>query len=124
MKSYEELDMLDDDWEDDENYDSDHDNIENYLYTFSEDDLIDLAKKLNVKCNNLEDLSEDNLVTEIICSIDEDIIKDTCESLLGYSFQDYIADNAWRYSDYESKDIGDWDVDDHLAAWYDHMMEK
>jgi hypothetical protein len=33
-------------------------------------------------------------------------------------------DNAWRYSNYEEKDIDDWDVDDHLAAWFDHQMEK
>lgn len=33
-------------------------------------------------------------------------------------------DNSWRYSEYENKDIGDWDVDDHLAAWFDHQMEK
>lgn len=32
--------------------------------------------------------------------------------------------NGWRSSNYEHKDIGDWTVDDHLAAWYDDMMEK
>jgi hypothetical protein len=31
---------------------------------------------------------------------------------------------GWRNSNYESKSIEDWDVDDHLASWYDHMMEK
>jgi len=38
--------------------------------------------------------------------------------------EDYDLNNSWRNSNYESKDIDDWDVDDHLASWYDHMMEK
>lgn len=32
--------------------------------------------------------------------------------------------NEWRFSNYEWKNIGDWTVDDHLAAYYDDMMEK
>lgn len=38
--------------------------------------------------------------------------------------EDYEMNNRWRYSNYEDKDIEDWDEDDHLAAWFDHMMEK
>lgn len=33
-------------------------------------------------------------------------------------------ENRWKFSNYEDKDINDWDVDDHLAVWFDHMMEK
>lgn len=32
--------------------------------------------------------------------------------------------NHWKFSEYEYKDISDWDADDHLAAWYDHTVEK
>jgi hypothetical protein len=46
----------------------------------------------------------------------QDFCSDEC-------LDDYI-DSAWRRSDYENKPIEDWDVDDHLAAWYDDMMEK
>jgi hypothetical protein len=57
-----------------------------------------------------------------------------CEGLFEptYKGQDYCSEecenddinSSWRSSNYEEKDIGDWDVDDHLAAWYDDMMEK
>lgn len=114
--------------EDEENFDCDYDEedieVENYLYCFDKDNLIELAKKLNIQFDNFEELLEDDLIKEIINSEDEDTIKDICDELFDYSFDDFKVDNAWRYSDYESKDIGDWDVDDHLAAWYDHMMEK
>lgn len=52
--------------------------------------------QINLECEEVDDFEED-----------ED---DECE--------------RWRYSDYENKDISDWDVDDHLAAWYDDRMEK
>jgi endogenous inhibitor of DNA gyrase (YacG/DUF329 family) len=32
--------------------------------------------------------------------------------------------SGWRRSNYENKSIEDWDVDDHIAAWFDDMMEK
>jgi len=98
--------------------------IEDYLYNFNKDDLIELANKLEVKYDDSEDLSKDDLIYKIINSEDEDEIKDICEDLFNYSYDDFITDNAWRHSNYESKDINDWDVDDHLAAWFDHMMEK
>lgn len=34
------------------------------------------------------------------------------------------CNSAWRNSEYQNKNISDWNVDDHLAAWYDDMMEK
>lgn len=116
----EEINDCDEDAEDNEDID-----IEKYLYTFNKDDLIELINKLDIKSDNINNLSdEDDLINKIIISEDEDIIIEVCEDLFGYSYDDFIIDNQWRNSDYESKDIGDWDVDDHLAAWYDHMMEK
>ena len=76
--------------------------MEQYLYNFDKDDLIE-------KITDLEN---------------EDTIMEICEELFSYSYEDFVADNEWRHSNYESKDIDDWTVDDHLAAWYDHMMEK
>lgn len=55
---------------------------------------------------------------EYFCSVD-------CEMKYDF-FPDEFDDDerGWRESNYEYKDIDDWDVDDHLAAWHDHMMEK
>jgi len=115
--------------DEDENYEDDdneyeEDQIEDYLYNFNEDDLIELVNKLDIEHDTSDNLSKNDLISRIINSEDEDIIKDTCEDLFNYSYDDFIIDNNWRHSNYESKDINDWDVDDHLAAWYDHMMEK
>jgi hypothetical protein len=131
--------LVDDDEED--NYEEDEENedcdfededfeepeLEEYLQDLDTDDLILLAEKLNISIDNSEVISDEELIKEIL-KFDEDEIEDICEDLFDYSYDDFKADyemnNAWRYSDYENKDIDDWSVDDHLAAWYDHMMEK
>lgn len=33
-------------------------------------------------------------------------------------------DNDWRYSNYENKNINDWDVDDHMVADWEDRMSK
>ncbi len=109
-----------------DDYYDDEPEIEEYLQEFDTDDLILLAKKLNITCD-FDDMTDEELIDTIL-KIDKDKISDVCEDLFDYTYDDFKDDyemnNAWRHSDYESKDIDDWDVDDHLAAWYDHMMEK
>jgi hypothetical protein len=56
-------------------------------------------------------------------SFDDDYCED-CYDELFCDENEIDVNNRWRYSNYESKDISYWDEDDHLAAWYDHMMEK
>lgn len=98
--------------------------MEQYLYNFDKDDLIKLINELNIKLVNIDNLSKDDLIEKITDLENEDTIMEICEELFSYSYEDFVADNEWRHSNYESKDIDDWTVDDHLAAWYDHMMEK
>jgi group I intron endonuclease len=33
-------------------------------------------------------------------------------------------ENQWKYSNYDGKNVSDWDIDDHLAAWWDDALEK
>jgi hypothetical protein len=110
-----------------DNYDEDGFSLEEYLNDFDIDDLMWLGQKLNIVCEHFKDMSKKKLIEKIL-ELDNDIIKDTCEDLFNYTYEDFKGDyemnNTWRYSDYEDKDIGDWSVDDHLAAWYDHVLEK
>jgi len=117
--------IIEEDFDEEYYFDEDEDinQIESYLYGFDKDDLVKLANKLDIKCDNFENLSEDNLISKILFK-DEDTIKEICEDLFDYGYDEFIIDNEWKHSNYESKDINDWDVDDHLAAWFDHMMDK
>lgn len=98
--------------------------VEQYLCNFDKEDLIKLVNKLNITIDNFKELSEDDLIDKIIEFEDDDLIINTCVALFDYSYDDFIIDNSWKHSNYEEKDISDWSIDDHIAAWYDHIMEK
>lgn len=72
------------------------------------------------------EIDEENETVYILLNEDSDSedCNFDCDNCLSSNTCSDNPDNAWRYSNYESKDIEDWDVDDHLATWYDHMMEK
>jgi hypothetical protein len=97
-----------------------------FLEQYDIDDLIKIAERLNIDVD-IFDFSDDDII-ELILQEDEELIKQTCLNLFNDSFDmfsdDYEVNNRWRYSNYESKDINDWDVDDHIAAAWDHAMEK
>jgi hypothetical protein len=110
--------------EDEDEDDIESPDIEEFLQQYDLDELIKLAKYLNVFYENDE---EEELLDSIL-EKDEYSIQLACEELFGDDFDEFVDDykinNSWRYSNYESKNIDDWDEDDHLASWYDHMMEK
>ncbi|HBY19628.1 MAG TPA: hypothetical protein DEG71_01190 [Clostridiales bacterium] len=99
--------------------------MEEFLERYDVDDLIQIAKKLDIITFHTDD--EDDII-KLISQEDESKIEKVCFELFGDSYEDFADDyevnNRWRYSDYESKDIGDWDVDDHMAAAWDDAMEK
>jgi len=52
----------------------------------------------------------------------------TCSHECGARYMELVKresrDESWKYSNYEYKDISDWDVDDHMASDYDDRMSK
>lgn len=92
---------------------------EDYEIDIKEDDLyIDDEINFISVDNNEEDNYDEDL---------EECNGDCCNCEFDVCLEDdneYDENNRWRYSNYEQKDISDWDVDDHIAAWFDHMMEK
>lgn len=96
---------------DKENYDIDIDYTNEFFQIEIDDELQTVS--LVIEEDEFEDEDEN------YCDFDGNCNK--CEEKESCSLN---SDNAWRYSDYENKDINDWSVDDHLAAWFDHQMEK
>jgi hypothetical protein len=107
MKVKELIEML----EGKEDYDIDIDYVNEIFQIEINDELQSVS--LVIEENESEDEDED------CCDFDGNC--EECEDAVDCKIN---PDNAWRYSNYECKDIGDWSVDDHLAAWYDHQMEK